>query len=146
MHCKGCQREEIVKNGKVRGLQRYKCKSCQLNFIDGDRRYKPQTAAKKALCVLLYSLSKASFNMLGKVLDHSPSIVYRWIKEAIDTTQEPEISGDIKEMEFDEMWHFIQKKVKKSGLSKRWIVVAGEPLPGLQAVVMLQPSSDSTAR
>ncbi len=37
-------------------------------------------AAKKAMCVLLYSLSKASYSMLAKIFDTWPSLVYRWIK------------------------------------------------------------------
>jgi hypothetical protein len=110
--------------------------------VEGDRRQKPQTAVKKALCVILYSLGKASFSMLGKILNHSPSIIYRWVVEAMETTQEPHISTNIQEIEFDEMWHFLQKKVKNSGSSKPWIVAHGELLPGLQGVVMLQHSND----
>jgi transposase len=142
VRCKGCEGEAIIRNGCTRGLQRYKCKGCGLNFVEGDRRQKPQTAVKKALCVILYSLGKASFSMLGKILNHSPSIIYRWVVEAMETTQEPHISTNIQEIEFDEMWHFLQKKVKNSGSSKPWIVAHGELLPGLQGVVMLQHSND----
>lgn len=34
--CKKCQSENIVKNGKVRGKQRYLCKDCRYNFVEGD--------------------------------------------------------------------------------------------------------------
>jgi transposase-like protein len=71
------------------------CKACGLNFVEGDRRQKPETAIKKALCVLLYSLGKASFKGLAKILSHSPSIIYRWIKEAVEQTPEPQIASDI---------------------------------------------------
>ena len=138
-----CNGQEIVKNGRVRGIQRYKCKACGLNFIEGDKRFKRETAVKKALCVLLYSLGKASFSMLGRILDHSPSLIYRWIVKAMDETEKPSISADVQEIEFDEMWHFLQKKVKNSGSSKRWIVATGELLHGLQGVVMLQRSGGS---
>lgn len=67
---------------------------------------------KKALCVILYSLGKASFSMLGKIFGHSPSIIYRWVVEAMDKTEEPKILSTIEEIEFDEMWHFLQKKSK----------------------------------
>jgi len=77
---------------------------------------------KKALAVILYSLGKASFNMLGKIFGHSPSLLYRWIVEEMAKLPEPAVAGDIKEMEFDEMWHFIGSKNTKSGLSRRWIV------------------------
>ncbi len=146
IQCKKCQGEELIKNGSTRGAQRYKCKACGLNFIEGDRRTNPKTAVKKALCVILYSLGKASFSMLGKILGHSPSIIYRWVVEAMTKTEEPHIASDIQEIEFDEMWHFLQKKVKNSGSSKPWIVVHGELLPGLQGVVMLQRSEDFTTK
>ena len=141
--CKSCKSEDVRKNGRVRGAQRYKCKACSLNFVNGDRRNKPQTAVKKALCVILYSLGKASFSMLGKILGHAPSIIYRWVVEAMEKTPEPSISQDIREIEFDEMGHFLQKKVKSSGSSKPWIVAAGELLPGLQGALILQRSSHS---
>lgn len=140
--CKGCGSKAFVKNGSVRGKQRYRCKDCNLNFVDGDKRFKQSTAVKKALAVILYSLGKASFNMIGKIFGHSPSVVYRWIAREMGRTQEPVIAGDIKEIAFDEMWHFVNSKKTKNGSSKPWIVVQGELLPGLQAVVMLQHSND----
>jgi transposase len=110
LSCKRCGSEQTVKNGKVREKSRYKCKQCGLNFVEGDRRGNESLAVKKALAVILYSLGKASFNMLGKIFGHSPSLLYRWIVEKIAKLPEPAIQGDIKEMEFDEMWHFIGSK------------------------------------
>lgn len=144
--CKRCNSGEYVKNGKVRGHQRYRCKSCGYNFIEGDNRVNESLPAKKALAVLLYSLSKASFTMLGKLFGHSPSLIYGWINEAGAALLEPEISSDIKEIEFDEMWHFLKSKKTKNGSSRPWIVAQGEPFAGLQAVVMLIPSGDSMTR
>lgn len=144
--CKRCGCEQSVKNGKVRGKARYKCKKCSLNFVEGDERVNESLVVKKALAVILYSLGKASFNMLGKLFGHSPSLLYRWIVEEMAKLPEPAVPGDIKEMEFDEMWHFIGSKKTKSGSSKRWIVAQGELLPGWSAVVMLQRSGGSTTR
>ena len=144
--CKRCGCEQSVKNGKVRGKARYKCKKCSLNFVEGDERVNESLVVKKALAVILYSLGKASFNMLGKIFGHSPSLLYRWIVEEMAKLPEPAVPGDIKEMEFDEMWHFIGSKKTKSGSSKRWIVAQGERLPGWSAVVMLQRSGGSTTR
>ncbi|WP_339041865.1 hypothetical protein [Candidatus Lariskella endosymbiont of Hedychridium roseum] len=117
-----------------------------LNFVEGDLRKKSQTAVKKALCVMLYSLGNGSFSMLCKILWHSPSIIYRWVVEAMGKTQEPVVSSDIMEMEFDEMWHFIGSKKTSFGSLKRLIVVQGEPLHGLQAIVILQHSKSSTTK
>lgn len=73
VNCKSCGSKVVVKNGWVRGKQRYRCKDCGFNFVDGDKRIKQSTSVKKALAVILCSLGKASFNMLGKIFGHSPS-------------------------------------------------------------------------
>ena len=144
--CKRCHSTQLVKHGFVRGKQRYYCKECQYHCIAGDKRINENLPVKKALAVILYSLGKASFGMLGKIFGHSRSLIYRWIVQEADKLIYPHIPGDIKEMEFDEMWHFIGSKKTKGGSSKRWIVAHGELLPGLSAVVILQPSSDFTIR
>ena len=144
--CKNCNLEKIIKSGKVNGKQRYKCKDCGYHFVEGDGRTNEKIAAKKAMCVVLYSLGKASFRMLAKIFDTSPSLVYRWILEAGCKLPNQEISGDITQMEFDEMWHFIKRKKTNFGSSKPLTVAAGELWPGYLAVVMLQPSDDSTIK
>ena len=144
--CKNCDNEKVVKSGFVRGKQRYKCKSCGYNFIEGDARTNEKIAAKKAMCVLFYSLGKGSYNMLAKIFNTWPSLVYRWIVEAGAKLPKQEVSGEIKQMEFDEMWHFIKNKKTNFGSSKPLTVVGGEPWPGCLAIVMLQHSNDFTTK
>ena len=142
--CKKCNSADFVKSGKINGKQRYRCKKCGCHFREGDNRVKGTTAVKKALCVLLYSTARTSFRRIGKILGIDHTLVYHWIREAAESLPEPLIPDDIKEVEFDEMWHFIKDKKTNSGLSKHWIVAQGEPLDGLQVVVMLRHSSDFT--
>ena len=144
--CKNCESGCIVKNGKTREKQRYRCKECGYNFVEGDGRTNEKIAAKKAMCVLLYSLSKASYSMLAKIFDTWPSLVYRWIKEAGAKLPDQEVSGQISQMEFDEMWHFIGNKKTNFGSSKLLTVAHGELLPGCSAIVIMQPSVDSTTK
>ena len=139
--CKNCHQTNTVKNGHVRGKQRYKCHACGYNFVVGDERHKPETEVKKALSILLYSLGKASFGFLGKLFGVSRTTTYYWVRQAAETTEEPTIGEDIQAIEFDEMWHFIQSKKTNAGSSKRWIIAQGEPLPGYSVVVMLQHSN-----
>ena len=146
VNCKNCESGCIVKNGKTREKQRYRCKECGYNFVEGDGRTNEKIAAKKAMCVLLYSLSKASYSMLAKIFDTWPSLVYRWIKEAGAKLPDQEVSGQISQMEFDEMWHFIGNKKTNFGSSKLLTVAHGELLPGCSAIVILQPSVDSTTK
>jgi transposase len=143
IECKRCQSQKTVKNGKSREVQRYKCKECGYNFVNQDARTSPEIAAKKSLCVLLYGLGKASFNMLGKIFGHSPALIYRWVRKDMESTPDPEVPGDIKEMEFDEMWHFVGQKKTENGSSKPWIVAQGKLLPGWLVIVMLKPLENS---
>ena len=144
--CKNCKSENTVKSGKVRGKQRFKCKECGYNFVIGDGRTNEKIAALKALCVLFYSLGKGSYNMLGKLLGRNRSLIFRWIREAGLNTEEPAINEEITQIEFDEMWHFIQSKKENFGSSKPLTAVAGELLPGFSVVVIAQPSDVSTIK
>jgi len=141
--CKNCKSEKTVKSGRVRGKQRYKCKECGYNFVIGDERTNEKIAALKALCVLLYSLGKGSYNMMGKLFGRNRSLIYRWIREAGLNAEEPAINGEITQIEFDEMWHFIQSKKTNFGSSKPLTVAAGELSPGFSVVVIAQHSEDS---
>ena len=55
-------------------------------------------------------MAKGSFRMLGKILNVHHTLVYRWIREFGKSLPEPAVSKEIKEMEFDEMWHLIGQK------------------------------------
>jgi len=118
IECKRCKSTKVVRNGFINNKQRYLCKECGYTFVEGDGRTNHKIKAMKALCVLLYSLCKASFNMLAKIFKTWPSVVYYWICQAGDALPEAKISDEIREIEFDEMWHFIQKKANKLWLIK----------------------------
>jgi transposase len=144
--CKHCGSGEWVKQGQTRGKQRYRCKDCDRHFVQGDGRVNEALPAKQARAIVLSRLAKASFGMLGHVFGVSRSLAYRWIKQEAERLPEPEVPGDIQEREFDEMWHVIGRKQTHAGSSRPWIVAQGELWPGLQAIVMLRPSSGSTTR
>ena len=65
LRCKRCGSEEHVKNGLMRGKQRYRCKACGLNFTDTPLRGKP--LALKVAAVLLY-VSGLSMNRTAQLL------------------------------------------------------------------------------
>src|SRR5215470_1134108 len=144
--CKNCISEKVVKSGNVRGKQRYKCKDCGYNFVIVDGRTSDKIAALKALCVLFYSLGKGSYNMMGKLLGRNRSLIYRWIREAGLNMEEAAISEEITEIEFDEMWHFIESKKRNFGSSKPLNVVVGELSPGFSVVVIAQHLQSSITK
>ena len=108
--CKRCKSTKVVKNGFSNNKQRYLCKECGYNFVEGDRRTNPKIRAMKALCVLLYSLCKASFNILAKIFETWPSLIYYWICQAGNALPEVKISDKIQKIEFDEIVAFHSKK------------------------------------
>jgi len=141
--CKRCNSDTVVKNGLVRSTQRYRCKACNYNFIPLDKRIKENLKAKKALALLLYGLGKGSYSMLGKIFGVNRSLIYRWIKQAAAKLPYPAISNHIKEIEFDEMWHFVDRKKTKDGSSKPWTELQEEQLAGLLASEIVQRLSGS---
>src|SRR5215208_4561199 len=78
LRCKRCGSEEHVKNGLMRGHQRYLCKSCGLNFTDTPARGKP--LALKTAAVLLY-VSGLSMNRTAKVLGVSTPTIQAWLEQ-----------------------------------------------------------------
>ena len=140
IECKNCKSDKVVKSGRVRNKQRHKCKDCGYYFVTGDERTNEKIKALKAFCVLLYSLGKGSYNMLGKLLNRNRSLIYRWIREAGINTEEPTINGEITQIEFDEVWHFVQSKKTSFGSSKPLTVAVGELSHGFSVVVIAQHS------
>jgi hypothetical protein len=59
---------------------------------------------------------------------------------------ESEDLGEIREMEFDEMWHFVGSKKTSFGPSKPLTAASGELRPGCSVIVILQHSNDSAIK
>jgi transposase len=106
LRCKGCGSEAHIKNGFMRGKQRYRCKACGLNFTDTPPRGLP--LALKATAVLLY-VSGLSMNRTAKLLGVSTPTVQAWI-ELFATTyaQKPAPEGRAVVIELDEMGHYLK--------------------------------------
>ena len=103
LRCKRCGAEEHVKNGLMRGKQRYRCKGGGLNFTDTPPRGMPLRV--KVLAVLLY-VSGLSITRTAKLLGVSTPSAMTWIEQfARDHAQKPEPEGRALVVELDEMWH-----------------------------------------
>ena len=142
MNCKYCGSERNVKNGFRNGKQNRKCRACGRNFTEQDRRCKDRSK-EKAVCYLLYALGKASMRFLADLFKVSIRTIYVWIKNLSESIKVPEVSAELQEIEIDEMWHYLKKKVVNCGYSKHLTVLAEKPSPGLQVVVILQRCADS---
>ncbi len=137
MKCLKCGSEAIVKNGFMKGLQRYKCKNCSYQFTQETPRGKP--LKDKVLALTLY-LSGLSMNMTGQIVGVSAQSVMRWIKMFYDKYAEmPSPEGTVQEVEIDEMHHYLCKKNTSSGSGKLLIIKPGGSLAGDVAIVVRKP-------
>lgn len=122
MHCLKCGGEDnFVKNGFTQGNQRYKCKSCNYQMSRLTPRGRPQK--DKNLALVLY-LSGLSMRMTGKIIGVSTQTIMRWMKQAAISImprfqhQSKDVVEIAKELQVDEMYHFVQKKLQSSGFGK----------------------------
>src|ERR687894_2500641 len=105
--CKRCGSAEHVKNGLMRGKQRYLCKACGLTFTDTPARGKPLPL--KAAAVLLY-VSGLSMTRTAKLLGVSTPTIQAWLEQfAAAYAQKPEPEGRAVVIELDEMGHYLKK-------------------------------------
>jgi len=139
LRCKRCGSEEHVKNGRMRGQQRYLCKGCGLNFTDTPPRGKP--LALKVTAVLLY-VSGLSMNRTAKLLGVSTPTIQAWLEQfAAAYAQKPEPEGRAVVIELDEMWHYLKKSRSRSGSGRLGIVLQGSWWIGNAAVVTRPPAN-----
>ena len=127
MKCKKCSSELVIKNGKVRNKQRYKCKACNLNFVDGDQR-KEKNLDKKRMAIHLY-LEGMGLRSTGQVLDVHNVTILNWIRKAGEQVQAyhdaQKSPKRIEIIELDELWHFIGRKKENYGFGLHWTEEGG---------------------
>ena len=142
LRCKKCDSGQVSKSGKANGKQRYFCKKCGLHFTIGDGRTSEHVAAKKAMCVVLYSIGNVSFRALAKMFNTSPSLTHRWVVKAGCTTPRKATPhrGEIKQVEFDKVRSYIKtKQLKMFDGTKPLTIISGDMGQGYSAIVILQP-------
>ena len=106
-YCPKCTSAGVSKNGRIKGVQRYKCKQCQYQFTRKTPR--GRSATEKALAITLY-LMGVSMNAIGRLLKVSTPAVLSWIRKFdLDTYEKPEPAQAVV-IELDEMWHFLNSK------------------------------------
>jgi transposase-like protein len=113
--CKECGANEYVKNGFVLGVQRYKCKECGTNFIEGDKRQKYTT--HDHLKVIKLYLENCGIRTIERLTGVRNSQISKWIEETagyikteLEKTQNSINSiKDVAILELDELCTYIKK-------------------------------------
>ena len=80
--CKFCNSGKYVKNGSVYKKQRYKCKDCKRNFIEGDERQK-YTQADHLKVIKLY-LENCGIRSIERLTGIRNSQISKWIENIAD--------------------------------------------------------------
>ncbi len=121
LKCKNCGSAKKVKNGFVEGVQRYKCKDCGCNYIEGDKRQK--YTAQDRLKVLKLYLENCGIRTIERLTGVRNSQISKWILAAADDIKrellhrQNDINSikDISILEIDELCTYIKKDQKMEG-------------------------------
>jgi predicted HTH domain antitoxin len=142
MVCKKCFSKRSVKNGMVRTKQRYRCCDCGYNFVAGDKRQKISPEGK-ALAILLYGRGKASYGIIAKLLKVSPVAVMKLIKREAGYMADQYVSPSEKEVDFEEILNFVNKKKESFNSGGLWSAFEISPSAGISGLIILRHPDDS---
>ena len=110
MDCPRCGSNRYIKDGMIKGRQRYECKQCQYHYTVAKRSNErpPET---RLLALNLY-LEGMGFRAIGRVLNVSNTAVLGWIKKAGSGVALTPQEEPVEVVEVDEMHTYVgQKKV-----------------------------------
>lgn len=124
IECARCKSKRYVKNGLVRGVQRYRCVGCGYNYTLEDRRSTYDNKTRN-LVIRMY-LNNCGFRRIAEILSIPLSTVFKWIKKAGKIVDEmvsarQEEAEKIEILEMDELYTYIKKnqeETKRLGRSK----------------------------
>ena len=109
--CPKCSSEECVKDGLIKGRQRYRCKSCDFRHTVQHRGKSPDVK-RQALELYLEGLG---FRSIGRFLKCSHVAVYNWIKSFGEAAKELRSDSALKVVEMDEMHTYVSSKKTAAG-------------------------------
>jgi transposase-like protein len=133
--CKKCGSDKRVKNGVVRGLQRYKCKRCGCNYTFTKR---PGVhPALRAFAVVLYGMCGVSMNKIGKLFKVSNVAVLKWIRREAEGIRDSQMKSASDIVMIDEMWHFVNGKKRRFGSGEPLMAYRVDLLDGNWAIVAI---------
>lgn len=108
MNCPKCKSDRKVKNGVLKGVQRFKCKNCGFNFtVEYKSTSKPIDTKKFGLMLYLEGLG---FQSIARLLNVSHVAVIKWIKKYGEQLKELKSDKPVKIIELDEMHSYIGAK------------------------------------
>jgi transposase-like protein len=133
MNCPKCFSIEKVKSGKIKEIQRYKCKDCGCRYTVALKSTAYSRCFKKrALHLYLEGLG---FRSIGRLLNVSNVSVLRWIKSFGKEVQSLHSANkNIEVVELDEMHTYIGRKKTIVGYGLLLIDMVGDSSTSLLAI------------
>ena len=125
--CKFCMVSKVVKDGFVRGSQRFKCRSCGKNFIEGDKRENESYSREVRNMVIRMYLNNCGIRRIAHILKLPLSTTFGWIRKAgkmVDEIVDEMVKNKNEEfkkidiLEMDELFTYVKKsqeQIKKQG-------------------------------
>ena len=110
MNCPKCKIGDYVRDGILRGLQRYKCKRCLYRYTV-DRKSDVKTKETRRLALEMY-LEGLGFRAIGRILRISYGTVYVWVKEWGSKVSLPRREAPVRIVELDEMHTYVGQKYR----------------------------------
>jgi len=113
MKCPKCQSSDNVKNGIIRGRQRYKCKCCGHNYCF-DYSYFAEKEKKRRFGLSMY-LEGLGFHSIGRLLKVSHVSVQNWVKKYGSELKQIRNIKTVRTMELDELHTYVGSKKTTNG-------------------------------
>ena len=111
--CPKCKKENSVKNGFLKNIQRYKCNECNYRYTVQKKSY-AATSKIKRYALQLY-LEGLGFRSIGRILNFSHVSIYKWIKSFGEKLETLKSETKIKNVEMDEMHTYVSNKKTING-------------------------------
>lgn len=123
-----CHSKQIVKNGKYKDYQKYKCKNCGRQFSERSfsffcRTRYPEQVITQAMLYTQFVSTRNSVFLIKETLQFAPShvSVYGWMKKFAFL-----LKGMSRSMSLSNIWHVDEKFVKVKGckdFAYLWVVI-----------------------
>ncbi|MFJ1425009.1 IS1 family transposase [Capnocytophaga canimorsus] len=108
MDCPICKSKNKIKNGIIKGVQRYKCKDCGRNYTVAHKST-AKLPSQRRLGLMMY-LEGLSFHSIGRILGVSHVAVMNWVKKYGSQLEEIKNEKPISVVEIDELHSYLQSK------------------------------------
>jgi transposase-like protein len=127
--CTRCQHLRTVKNGRSRhGHQRYSCLSCKATFGETDHRRIDDEKRRSALDHYLEGIGLRATERLVGVSHNS---VMNWVRQEVaGKALERVDAADIRVVEADELWTYVEQKKRQPGCGGLLIELPADLLGG----------------